>query len=295
MTATAPTSPSAAPDGHQGVATIRYFGWSTLSITTADGALYFDPFYRPYCGAEWFHLEDFTDARYICVTHGHEEHFLDVPVVAKASGATVIGSPSACRFLKSRNRIPESKLCAIEPSRFESVSLPGFKISALPWKHRDINLYKALTKAVFHGNATQLKWAFHSATSAPFYAPYTGFHIELPSGLSILNYNEGFNSKMTDIEIRAIGTRFKTDILLAGMQLNFVDDVARGVLALSPKAVVLYPPHENFHAMMGVTSAPWTEFARAVSAAAPATQVHIAKPGSSFAFRQEPSGLLAAA
>jgi L-ascorbate metabolism protein UlaG (beta-lactamase superfamily) len=75
---------------------IRYFGWSALSIETADGALFFDPFFRPYCGAEWFHLADFKHAKYICVTHGHEEHFLDVPVIAHATGATVIGSPAVC-------------------------------------------------------------------------------------------------------------------------------------------------------------------------------------------------------
>ena len=35
-------------------AKIRYFGWSGLSIETRDGALFFDPFFRPYCGAECF-------------------------------------------------------------------------------------------------------------------------------------------------------------------------------------------------------------------------------------------------
>lgn len=284
------TDRDASPAAFQATLTIRYFGWSGLSVKTADGALYCDPFFRPYCGAEWFHLDDFKDARYVLVTHGHEEHFLDVPAVARASGATVIGSPAACRFLKNRNGIAPSKLRAIDPGRLESVSVPGFKITALPWKHRDINLYKALAKAVFQGNATQLKWAFHSATSAPFYAPYTGFHIELPDGTTVLNYNEGFNSKMTDDEIRLIGARFKTDILLAGMQLNFVDDVVRGVLALRPRVVILYPPHERFHAMMGVTSAPWSEFARAVTSAAPATRVQVAEPGSSFDFSFDDGG-----
>jgi len=38
------------------------------------------------------------------------------------------------------------------------------------------------------------------STNAPFYSPYTGFHVELPDGLTVLNYNEGFNTKMTDAE-----------------------------------------------------------------------------------------------
>ena len=66
--------------------------------------------------------------------------------------------------------------------------------------------------------------------------------------------SEGFNTKMTDAEIADLGRRHRTDVLLAGMQLNFIDDVVRGVAALRPKVVVLYPPHEYFHAMMGAVS-----------------------------------------
>jgi L-ascorbate metabolism protein UlaG (beta-lactamase superfamily) len=266
---------------------IRYFGWSALSIETDAGNLFFDPFYRPYCGAEWFHLDDFKQATLICVTHGHEEHFLDMPVIAKATGAKVIAVPAICSFLRRRRRIPASQLIAIDPKSFGSVALDGFKITAFLWKHRDINLPRALSKALFHGNATQLSWAWSSATKAPFYAPYTGFHVELPGGLTLLNYNEGFNSKMTDAEIADLGARFRTDVLLAGMQLNFIDDVVRGVAALNPKIVVLYPPHDRFHAMMGVSSAPWSEFARAVTERFPQIAVHIADPGFELELRED--------
>jgi L-ascorbate metabolism protein UlaG (beta-lactamase superfamily) len=262
-----------------GATRIKYYGWSALSLETPDGALFFDPFYRPYCGAEYFHAEDFDHAKYICATHGHEEHFLDVPIIAKKTGATVIGAPSLVNFLKRRNKLDPASLKAIDPFSYGQISVPGFKVTALPWKHRDINLYKALTKAVFHGNATQLSWAWSSATNAPFYSPYTGFHVELPDGTTVLNYNEGFNTKMTDAEAEDLGRRFKTDILLAGMQLNFVDDVVRGVAGIKPKVVILYPPHDKFHAMMGVTSEPWEDFASAVKKNFPQVEVHIADPG----------------
>jgi L-ascorbate metabolism protein UlaG (beta-lactamase superfamily) len=259
--------------------TIRYFGWSGLSIETADGALFFDPFFRPYCGAQWFQLEDFKHARYICVTHGHEEHFLDVPVIAHATDALVVGSPSVCSFLKWRRGIPPERLRVIDPKGFGRLALPGFKLTAFRWKHRDINLPRALSRALFHGNATQLSWAWSSATRAPFYAPYTGYHVELPDGLTVLNYNEGFNTKMTDTEIADLGRRMRTDVLLAGMQLDFIADVVRGVAALRPRIVVLYPPHEHFHAMMGAVSEPWPAFAAAVRQRFPDVAVHIAEPG----------------
>jgi hypothetical protein len=278
-------------------AVLRYYGWSGLSIDTVAGSIFFDPFFRPYCGAAWFKLHEFTRATYVCVTHGHEEHFLDVPEVAHHSKATIIGSPAVCRFLNRRNKIPQERLVAIDPVQFQSIDVPGFRITAFPWKHRDINLYKALSKAIFQGNATQLSWAWSSAINAPFYSPYTGFHVQLPDGTTILNYNEGFNSKMTNAEIEALGARFRTDILLAGMQLDFVDDVVRGVAALNPKTVVLYPPHEHFHAMMGVVSRPWSDFAEAITRRFPEVRVHIASPGFELvlADRATPQQFMAAA
>jgi L-ascorbate metabolism protein UlaG (beta-lactamase superfamily) len=256
---------------------IRYYGWSSLSIETPAGALFFDPFFRRYCGVQWFALEDFAHATCICVTHGHEEHFLDVPAVARRSGAPVVGPKAVCRFLRWRSRLPRDRLLPIRPS--ETRALPGFTVSAFRWKHRDVNLPGALSRALLHGNTTQLAWAWHSATRAPFYAPYTGYHVALPNGLTVLNYNEGFNTKMTDEEIQALGRRFRTDVLLAGMQLDFVADVARGAAALEPEIVILYPPHEHFHAMMGARSSPWEAFAEAVTRRLPQATVVVARPG----------------
>ncbi|MEX0731783.1 MAG: hypothetical protein WED00_19090 [Aquisalimonadaceae bacterium] len=261
-------------------ARIRYYGWSALSVETAQGALFFDPFFRKYCGVQWFSADAFDSANIICVTHGHEEHFLDVPLVASRTGATVVGPKAVTRFLRRRSGLSDEQLVPIDFQ--DATRLPGFKISAFGWKHRDINLVKALSKAVFKGNTTQLAWAWSSATRAPFYAPYTGYHVELPDGTTILNYNEGFNTKMTDREITELGERFHTDVLLAGMQLDFVDDVARGAAALKPKIVLLYPPHEKFHDMMGVGSRPWAEFAAAVRARLPDSLVIIARPGTAI-------------
>jgi len=258
-------------------ALVRYYGWSALSVVTPTHTLFFDPFYRRYCGADWFGAIDFDGADYIAVTHGHEEHFLDVPVLAKLTRATVIGSGAATSFLRWRRRMPKKQLVTL--NRGCTISVPGFKAEAFAWKHRDINLVRAIARAVFRGNTTQLAWAWSSATRAPFYAPYTGFVLTLPCGLTIMNYNEGFNTKMTDREIVELGQRFRVDVLLAGMQLDFVADVRRGVAALKPKMVLLYPPHEKFHAMMGASSRPWSEFTAAAQEAAPDAKVVALAPG----------------
>ncbi|HTS20380.1 MAG TPA: hypothetical protein VMN79_01105 [Casimicrobiaceae bacterium] len=268
------TSPPGIPASQ---ATVRYFGWSALSVSTPAHRLYFDPFFRPYCGADWFSIEDFSDADYIAVTHGHEEHFLDVPVIARRTRALIIGSPAVTGFLRWRRGLPANRLRALD--RDESCTLPGLRIDSFGWKHRDINLVRSVSRALLRGNATQLAWAWSSATRAPFYAPYMGYVLTLPGGATVMNYNEGFNTKMTDGEIAGLAHRFRIDVLLAGMQLDFMDDVRRGVAALQPKMVLLYPPHEKFHAMMGATSHPWEEFIAAAQAGAPHARVIALTPG----------------
>ncbi|MDO9405068.1 MAG: MBL fold metallo-hydrolase [Polaromonas sp.] len=257
---------------------IKYYGWSAIELHTNGKSIFFDPFFRPYCGVHWFDLPDFAHADIVCVTHGHEEHFLDVPSVVTSSGARVVATQAVCRFLSSRNHIPATQLTPAQHG--ETVQVDGFDISLFPWKHRDLNLFKAMTRAVFRGNTTQLSWAWSSATNAPFYSGYTGFNVKLPDGLTVLNYNEGFNTKMTAADLAELKRQHpKVDVLLAGMQLHFIDDVVRGVEALQPKVVFLYPPHEHFHNMMEVGSAPWEDFSAAISRRCPDVTVHIAYPG----------------
>jgi len=277
---------------------IKYYGWSAIELRVQGKSIFFDPFYRPYCGAHWFDAHDFAHADVVCVTHGHEEHFLDVPQVVRSSGAQVVATPAVCRFLGKRSKIPAAQLLPTEWGG--RVAVAGVDIGLFPWKHRDINLVKAMSKAVFRGNATQLSWAWSSATNAPFYAGYTGFHLSLPDGTTVLNYNEGFNSKTTEADLQQLRRDHpRVDVLLAGMQLFFIDDVVRGVKALAPRVVFLYPPHEKFHEMMEVKSAPWEDFANAVRRACPQVQVVVAEPGtvmqlSDFSSRVESRRRLAA-
>ena len=256
---------------------VRYYGWSSLSVSIPGGSILFDPFHREYCGVRWFSAKDLSPATYIAVTHGHEEHFLDVPEIARLTGAKVIGPKAVTRFLERRNHIDKDQLITIAAG--QTIAFPDFEVAAFAWKHRDVNLIRSISKATLKGNFTQLAWAWHSATQAPFAAPYTGYRITLPDGMTILNYNEGFNSKMTDAEIEELGQSCHTNILLGGMQLNFTEDVHRGVKALDPDMILLYPPHDKLHAMMGITSRPWSEFAAAAQRGAPNAKVIIMEPG----------------
>lgn len=257
--------------------TVRYFGWSALAVTSSEGVVLFDPFYRKYCGTQWFRADELGPADYICVTHGHEEHFLDVPEIAGLTHAEVLGPRAVVRFLRRRNKLKADQLREIEAGQSEN--LPGFQVDAFSWKHRDVNLVKLMLKGVFTLKLSLFGWAWHSLTQAPFLAPYTGYRLTLPDGMTILNYNEGFNSKMTDAEIEALGQTVRTDVLLGGMQLDFMPDLVRGVKALKPRMILLYPPHEKLHEAWGVKTAPWSAFVQGAQEAAPEAFVVAMEPG----------------
>lgn len=239
--------------------------------------MFFDPFYRHYCGVQWFDIDDFSAANYIAVTHGHEEHFIDVPEVARRTGAKVLGPLKVTSFLHRKNGLQPEQLAAIDAG--ESADLPELVVQAFSWKHRDVNLFRSIPAALLRGEFSRLTWAWNGMTKSPFLAPYTGYRLILKDGTTILNYNEGFNTKMTDEEITALGQSARTDVLLGGMQLDFTADVARGVAALNPKLVLLYPPHDRLHALWGVPSSPWAAFAEAAQQAAPDATVIVLEPG----------------
>jgi len=214
----------------------RYFRLVRLvDLRPATARCSYDPFFPPYCGAEWFHLQGFHHARYICLTHGHEDISLDVPVVAHATGATVIltlglllpeNGGVAFRRTGARHRPP--RLRPIR-SRFTR-SLQNGNIAT-------INLYKAMTKAVVpHGNATQLSWAWTRATARRSIRPTNGFPTwPLPDGSNGKNpppnYKRGLQPTLMDRrrDRRARAALPQPNVLLAAWQPHFVDDIVRGV------------------------------------------------------------------
>lgn len=256
---------------------IKFFGWSSFAIESKQGVLHFDPFFRHYCGAQWYSLDDYADASVICLTHGHEEHYLDTPAVVERSGATVVSSPEVCKHLNRKYGIAKDKLVPLEP--FEDTTVSGFKISTFEWPHRDINVFMVVLRALMTGKTAQLKWAWSSLVNAPFSARKYGYHVEVPGGQSVLNYNEGFNSLLNVDEVRELGKRFSPDVVLAGAQLHFEDYVAAGTAALGPSSVILHHPHEKFFEQIGAESSPPDVFAAATRTALPDANVVAAEPG----------------
>jgi hypothetical protein len=254
--------------------TIKYFGWSSFTVQTDQGKLAFDPLFRRYCDAKFAELDDFADADVICLTHGHQEHYFDVPKVAKTSKAKVVAPHAICNHLRRFYGVDGRQMMPCP--NFETVEVKGFRITSFPWRHRDISPTKAIFRPKIHEG---IRWAWNALIRVPFYAPFTGYHIQLPNGCRVLNYNEGFNTNLDTNELNDVAKRFETDVLLAGTQLHFTDEVGEGVAAFSPKKAVLYHPHKMLFEAIKVTSASFDTFAAAIHKKKSNIEILDAQPG----------------
>jgi hypothetical protein len=251
---------------------IKYFGWSCFTVEAENKTLLFDPFFRPMHGAHWASLKDFQNVKLICVTHGHYEHYLDTAPIVKATGATVISSKMVCDHLKDRYKVESNKLICIEP--FQQVEVLGFKITAFKWHHRYISFYKFFKGSV----TTALQFAYHGLIQAPFSAPAFGYQIQFPNGTRLMNYNEGFSNLVDINELEEFSSKFCPDILLAGMQLNFEDYLAKGVFALKPKTIILFHPHEKLFEKFKLQSSSPKIFIDRIKNYLPDVKIIVARP-----------------
>jgi len=269
-----------------GRAKLRYFGWSSFAIESTNGDLLFDPFYRKLYGATWSSLDDFRDAKVICVTHGHAEHYVDVPAILKQTDAVVVSSYDIANHLNSKYKVKSERLMPIKP--FEEVNVSGFKITAFEWGHREVSTLRSIKEGLLRAELYGiLRFAWLNLLKAPHISPYFGFYVEGPDNQRLMNYCEGFNDLTNIQKVRELGQRFKTDILVAGMQLNFEEQVSQGVAALSPKTVILFHPHELLFERLGLKSSPPQTFVDNIRRASPEAEVIIAKPQSAFTIPME--------
>jgi len=260
---------------------IHYHGWSSFAVETENGKLVFDPMYRKIFGAQWAGPEDFKDASVICLTHGHYDHYVDAPRILKETDAVVVASSGICSHLSSKYGIKKEKLVPVKP--FQEITISDFVITPFEWGHREVSIPKFIKEGLIRAEfLPTLQFAWLNLFKVPFNVPYYGFHVKLPDQTGVMNYCEGFSDHMKIETVKALADRFKTDILLAGMQLNFEDHVSRGAAALSPKSVVLFHPHQVLFERLGLKSSPPEKFVEKLNEALPHAKVCTAEPQSSF-------------
>jgi hypothetical protein len=260
---------------------LTYFGWSSFDIQSGDGSLLFDPLYRKLFGWTCSSLDDFRNSRVICVTHGHFDHYVDVPRLLRETKAVVVGSDQICQHLRAKDKDNSDRLLRIAP--FQEINIGTLRISAFEWGHREVRLTTFLKKGFFRAEffpTLQLMWL--NLFKVPFNAPYYGYYVKGADGIGVMNYCEGFSDAMNLKNVVELGQRFKTDVLIAGMQLNFEKQLSEGIAAISPKTVVLFHPHNVMFERLGLKSSSTQTFIERIKGKLPSVRIIVAEPRSSY-------------
>jgi L-ascorbate metabolism protein UlaG (beta-lactamase superfamily) len=75
------------------------------------------------------------ECHYVLVTHSHYDHFLDVPMVLRLSGAAAYGSPNTCQLLRIQG-IPESQMQEVDVG--DRITLGKYEVEVIRGRHSPI-------------------------------------------------------------------------------------------------------------------------------------------------------------
>lgn len=111
---------------------VTWLGHSAFRIVTPSGKIiYIDPFLNsnPVTPDEY---KDATDADFICLTHGHEDHVGDTLGMASASGALVISQVELSHLLKKHGLNPDQ---AVEFNKGGTLNYDEFSVTLVHANH----------------------------------------------------------------------------------------------------------------------------------------------------------------
>jgi L-ascorbate metabolism protein UlaG (beta-lactamase superfamily) len=117
------------------VVTLEWFGTATFRITVAGVVLFFDGYLDRVPGLPPVGLttEQVDAADFVFVSHAHFDHLAGVDVIARRTGATVVGNPESMHVLRAVG-IPEQQL--LTATGGETIDCgEGISVRVLPALH----------------------------------------------------------------------------------------------------------------------------------------------------------------
>ncbi len=104
---------------------LRWIGCGGYEIVTDEGlVITVDPWYTQHEFSS-VPLDELRKPDVICVTHGHGDHYADVPELLKKTGAKLIATKPVCKHTEEKEGIPSSQLIPVEPD--QEVEYKGVK------------------------------------------------------------------------------------------------------------------------------------------------------------------------
>jgi L-ascorbate metabolism protein UlaG (beta-lactamase superfamily) len=197
---------------------VLWLGHSTFRITSTTGkVIVIDPFLtkNPRTPMKHKDLKALGKVDLILVTHGHADHIVDLPELAKLTGATVVGSHELVFNLVSLGFLDGAKTIAMNKGGTVAPLGPGIKVHMVAADHSssvDLLAIKPDTTGVRHISG-----------GAP-----VGYVLELENGFRI--YNTGDTDVFGDMAL--INKFFKPDLALVCIGGHFTMDPEHAAYAL---------------------------------------------------------------
>jgi len=222
---------------------VLWLGHATFRITSTTGkVIVIDPFFKrnPRAPAKYKDLKALGKVDLILVTHGHQDHFGDLPELAKMSGATVVANYELARNLVALSMLDGSKTIAMNKGGSVTPLGPGIKIHMVPAEHSS-----SADLVAIKPEATGVR---HIEGGVP-----VGYVIELENGFRI--YHTGDTDVFGDMAL--ISKFYKPDLALVCIGGHFTMDPERAAYALRelirPKQVI--PMHYGTYPVINRTPA----------------------------------------
>jgi L-ascorbate metabolism protein UlaG (beta-lactamase superfamily) len=269
----------------RGQVTLTYLGNAGWRIEDGRTAIIIDPYLtqfekkRGYYGSPVDDGEDdvlvpnqaLIDAHvpradFVLVTHSHSDHMLDVPTVAKHTGAVVIGSEGSARIARAEG-VPEKQLIIVKGG--EDLEFGRFSLRVVPSLHSEL-FGKHYNNSEYAGPVAQnLKpplheSAYHEGGTFAYLLRLAGHQILIMGGM---NY----------IEREMEGLRPDIALIGSGASRKDIHDYSGRLMRALGDPPVVFPTHWDSWASATDEAArrEADQFAAEIRAASPRTRVII--------------------
>ena len=124
---------------------LRWIGTAGHELRTGKTTILIDPFVsrppleRMLTGAKLAASSEdiaryFPRADYILTGHSHYDHLMDVPEIARQTGAAVVGSASTCRVARAGG-VPADRTIEVDREKGADLTLGDFRVQFIPSRH----------------------------------------------------------------------------------------------------------------------------------------------------------------
>lgn len=247
---------------------LTWLGRSCFELETPQSQrVLFDPYLDLYRRQQ---APNYPPPDMICVSHGHLDHFADVPGLIRGdSPALVVATPRLCRAL--RELVPETqhRLFPLPwDDHFEVQGVPFFAFRSPPMQTSLYDMFEEFGAA----QVEAFLQAFRQLADDILYLPLTSFGVEA-GGTRVLHFVTEAESGTQEVDVADIGARFQPDVALISVNPGEEVHAAEHAAALGAPMVI---PH-HYRAYGRLPAADLERFAATLKGLAPDCRLLVLK------------------